>query len=96
MDVVPVYETVTEQDDPAAVREMLAAGEIDFVTFASSSTVKNLVKLLGDAALLKKAKIIAIGPITAETCEALGLKPTAVAKEYTIDGMVRAIREHRG
>ena len=96
VDVVPVYETVTEQDDPAAVREMLAAGEIDFVTFASSSTVKNLVKLLGDAALLKKAKIIAIGPITAETCEILGLKPTAVAKEYTIDGMVSAIREHRG
>ena len=96
VDVAPVYETVTEEDDPAAVRAMLAAGEIDFVTFASSSTVKNLVKLLGDAALLQKAKVIAIGPITAETCEALGIKPTAVAKEYTIDGMVSAIREHRG
>ena len=96
VDVAPVYETVTEEDDPAAVRAMLAAGEIDFVTFASSSTLKNLVKLLGDAALLQKAKIIAIGPITAETCESLGLKPTAVAKEYTIDGMVSAILEHRG
>ena len=96
VDVAPVYETVTEEDDPAAVRAMLAAGEIDFVTFASSSTVKNLVKLLGDAALLQKTKVIAIGPITAETCESLGIKPTAVAKEYTIDGMVSAIREHRG
>lgn len=95
VDVAPVYETVTEEDDPAFVRELLAAGDIDFVTFASSSTVKNLVKLLGDAALLKKTKIIAIGPITAETCASFGLTPTAVAEEYTIDGMVSAIRAHR-
>lgn len=94
VDVAPVYETVTEAEDPAAVRELLAAGAIDFATFASSSTVKNLAKLLGDASLLKKTKIIAIGPITAQTCESLGLTPAAVAEEYTIDGMIRAIREH--
>ena len=86
---------MTEAEDPAAVRELLAAGAIDFATFASSSTVKNLAKLLGDASLLKKTKIIAIGPITAQTCELLGLTPAAVAEEYTIDGMIRAIREHR-
>ena len=95
VDVAPVYETVTEAEDPARVRELLAAGAIDFATFASSSTVKNLAKLLGDASLLKKTKIIAIGPITAQTCESLGLTPAAVAEEYTIDGMIRAIREHR-
>ena len=95
VDVAPVYETVTEAEDPARVRELLAAGAIDFATFASSSTVKNLAKLLGDASLLKKTKIIAIGPITAQTCESLGLMPAAVAEEYTIDGMIRAIREHR-
>lgn len=94
VDVAPVYETVMADEDAAQVRKMLAAGEIDFVTFASSSTVKNLIKLIGDISLLKKARGIAIGPITAQTCEELGLKPAAVAREYTIDGIVEAIREN--
>ena len=92
MDVAPVYETVASTEDPSDVKAQLAAGEIDYVTFTSSSTVKNLVKLLGDADLLKKTKVVAIGPVTAKTCESLGITPAAVAEEYTIDGLVETLR----
>ncbi|MBQ9377545.1 MAG: uroporphyrinogen-III C-methyltransferase [Schwartzia sp.] len=93
VDVVPVYETVPEEGDPGELRKMLEAGEIDGATFASSSTVKNLIKRLGDAELLAKTKIIAIGPVTAETCESLGLTVAAIPEAYTIDGLVRAAVE---
>ena len=72
---------------------MLEAGEIDAATFASSSTVRHLVSRLGSAEPLAKTKIVAIGPVTAETCEKLGLTVVAMPKEYTIDGLVQTTVE---
>ncbi len=45
VDVVPVYRTVQAPPDPATLAA-LAAGEIDVVTFTSSSTVTNLLAML--------------------------------------------------
>ena len=45
VDVVALYETVREDPDPAAVEAAQAA---DYVTFTSSSTVRNLLDALGD------------------------------------------------
>jgi uroporphyrinogen-III synthase len=62
------------------------------VTFASSSTVRNLVSLLGDEAEVLKSKAMAcIGPVTAATAAELGLKVDIVAEESTIPGLVEAI-----
>ena len=91
VDVAPVYETKEADVDAAEVKEMLAAGEIDFATFASSSTVRNLVKIIGDASLLAKTKVVAIGPVTAETCGELGIKVAAMPEEYTIDALTNAV-----
>ena len=44
VDVVALYETVAEQPDPAAVE---AAQDADYVTFTSSSTVRNFVDAVG-------------------------------------------------
>ncbi|MBQ9365575.1 MAG: uroporphyrinogen-III C-methyltransferase [Schwartzia sp.] len=93
VDVAPVYETLPSGVDAGDVVRSLKEGKIDFATFASSSTVKNLVKMIGDAALLKNTKTVAIGPITAKTCEDEGLNVAAVAKEYTINGLVEAVIE---
>ena len=73
----------------------LRAGEIDVATFASSSTVRNLVTLLGDdLEPLRRCKIASIGPITASTVEELlGRPPDVVAQEHTIPGLVRALVE---
>ena len=80
-------------DGGAALTRKLADGEIDIVTFTSSSTVKNLCAILGSAEPLRHAKCVAIGPITAKTCEALGIRLAAVAEEYTIEGLIETIRE---
>ena len=75
----------------AAVRN----GEIDVVTFTSSSTVKNLATLLGgDLSALSNATVVCIGPIVAETAREHGLTPHVVAEEHTIEGMVAAMRAY--
>ena len=79
--------------DGAALAKKLTNGEIDIVTFTSSSTAKNLCAILGGAEPLQHVKCVAIGPITAKTCEALGIRPAAVAKEYTIEGLIETIKE---
>lgn len=91
VDVVPVYETKEADVDSAEVKKMLAAGEIDFATFASGSTVRNLVKIIGDASLLQKTKVVAIGPITAGTCKELGIEVAAMPDEYTIDALAKTV-----
>ena len=96
VDVVPVYQTVmaeTSVEERANLREELENGEIDFVTFTSSSTVVNLVKLLGGIEPLKGVKTACIGPVTAETARKHGIEPAIVASRYTIEGLVEAMRE---
>lgn len=93
VNVVPAYQTVTGDTDGQALAAKLAAGEIELVTFTSSSTVTNLLTLLGEngAQLVAGAKVACIGPITADTCWQHGIKPDIIAEEYTISGLVEAI-----
>jgi uroporphyrinogen-III synthase len=75
----------------------IRAGRIDIATFTSSSTVRNLVAMLGEADALTgegRPLIACIGPITAETARELGLKVDVTASEYTIEGLVAALRDH--
>ncbi|MDO8683108.1 MAG: uroporphyrinogen-III C-methyltransferase [Armatimonadota bacterium] len=92
--VVIVYETVLEDSDSADIKQMLDDGEIDIITFTSSSTVKNFVALIGEngkSSLPEGVTIACIGPITAQTAEEYGLKPDIIADEYTIEGLVHAL-----
>ena len=93
VDVVPVYRTLTADTDGKMLAEKLKSKEIELVTFTSSSTVTNLLDLLGaqGTELLKNAKVACIGPITADTCLEHGITPNVIAEEYTIKGMVKAI-----
>ncbi len=95
--VAPTYRTITADTDGKDLRDKLADGTIDMVTFTSSSTVTNLLTLLGDngAEMIAKAKVAAIGPITAATCVEHGIKPDIIAEEYTIKGMMKAIDESK-
>jgi uroporphyrinogen III methyltransferase/synthase len=49
VDEVTLYRAVVPSEAPADALEMLRRGEIDIVTFTSSSTVQNLVELLVDS-----------------------------------------------
>lgn len=95
--VVPVYQTFPESACMDMVREKLRAGELDILTFTSSSTVRNFISMFGEEGreelfkLLKGVKLAAIGPVTGKTLRDNGLPVDVEAKEHTIDGLIEAI-----
>ena len=94
VDVVPAYETVLDDSGSGVLRDMLESGDIDIITFTSSSTVKNFVALLDGydfSRLPAEVTIACIGPITADTARELGLRVDLVAEKYTIPGLVDAL-----
>ncbi|MCX8035466.1 MAG: uroporphyrinogen-III C-methyltransferase [Candidatus Sumerlaeia bacterium] len=99
VDVIPVYRTVP--DKPVNAREIvkeLLAGKIDTITFTSSSTVENFVRAVGRknfARFAGKTKIASIGPVTSKTLRDYGACPAIEARDYTIEGLVRAIKAQR-
>jgi uroporphyrinogen III methyltransferase/synthase len=99
VDVVEAYRTVAPVVDSAAVKRRLQAGEIDIVTFTSSSTAINFAQLFDGMALTEimgTAAIACIGPITAKTVEDLGGKVAIMAREATIEGLVQALVAYSG
>jgi uroporphyrinogen III methyltransferase/synthase len=95
VDEVTLYAAEIPQHPKGLGMERLRAKEIDFVTFASSSSVRNLLTMLGDdLEPVRRARIACIGPITASAVEELlGREPDIVAAEHTIEGLVRALEE---
>ena len=90
---VVAYRTVTPPESKQLATELLSGGSVDVVTFTSSSTVENLIGILeGDASKLNGAVVACIGPITAASADAAGLKVDVVASEHTIPGLVEAIK----
>lgn len=92
--VIDLYDTCPEKESALKLRECLKRG-VDLVTFASSSSVKNFVELLGKdyRRLLKGTSLVSIGPVTSSTIREYGLKVNKEARVYTIDGLVEAIRK---
>ena len=83
--IAPAYRTLAEA--PA----LIDFDALDLITFTSSSTVKNFVAAYGVDAL-KKIPSAAIGTITAQTLEGFGITPAVVAKEFTVGGLVDAVK----
>lgn len=96
VDVVAAYRTVSGEADRERVRELLAAGRIDLITFTSSSTVLNMMALLGEEAgeLLNKAVVACIGPVTAMTCRDHSIRHDIIAEEFTVSGLVESVKRH--
>jgi uroporphyrinogen III methyltransferase/synthase len=95
--VVTAYQTLAPSEpDRARLRGLLERGEVDVVTFTSSSTVENTLEALAPdgAALLERLTVGSIGPITTETAERRGVRVTVTAAESTSDGLVRALERH--
>ncbi len=83
-----VHEIAAYRTSPVADRSA-PLGPVDAVTFTSSSTVRGF---LAGGPVPAGAKVICIGPITAQTARACGLKVTAVAEQYTEDGLIDALQ----
>ena len=93
VDVLPVYRTVPPEVDPE-VRDRVARGAVDVVSFTSSSTVTHLCGLFDAdelAVVQARVKAVCIGPITARTAREAGFEVAAVAAVYTMPGLVDAL-----
>jgi uroporphyrinogen III methyltransferase/synthase len=87
---VAAYRTVSDGTGSEGVRAQLDAGEIDWVTFTAGSTVRSFAELLGADA--GKARVASIGPITSAALRERGMRVDVEAEEYTIPGLVQALR----
>jgi len=90
---VAVYETKIASALPQSLEEALDAGRVEWITFTSSSTVKNFATLLGAKyrERLGQTNLASIGPITSTTLRELGLQPTIEAGTFNVEGLVQAI-----
>jgi uroporphyrinogen III methyltransferase / synthase len=92
---VTAYRTVADFANRDTVAERLDRSEIDWITFTSSSTVRNFLDMLKiDRVRASGAALASIGPTTSAALREAGLEPTVEAAEYTIPGLVEAIVKH--
>ncbi len=103
VDVVEAYETVIPESSRQRLRAALKSQKQrpHWITFTSSSTVRNFVALLTEGRGRgrprhmgkdpDRVRFASIGPITSSTLRAFGLPVDIEAREYTIPGLIKAI-----
>jgi uroporphyrinogen-III synthase len=103
VDVVEAYETVIPESSRQRLRAALKSQKTPphWITFTSSSTVRNFVALLAEGrgrgrprhlgTEADRVRFASIGPITSSTLRAFGLPVDIEASEYTIPGLIKAI-----
>ncbi len=88
VDVLALYETRAEDAPAQLLQEALAA---DYLTFTSASTVRFLLRALGEQRPSAATRIASIGPITSGALREHGLEPHVEASPHDIDGLVQAL-----
>lgn len=94
VDVVEAYETLPPLQGRERFELLVDERPLDMIVFTSSSTVTNLVEMMKPESLRETVKgtvIAAIGPITKQTAEKLGLEVQVQPHQYTIPALVDAI-----
>ena len=94
VDVVEAYRTVA----PAGLAEHASevfARKPDWITFGSSSAVKNLIAAAG-APALAHFKLASIGPVTSATIRENALNVDAEGAPYTMEGLLAALVKAEG
>jgi uroporphyrinogen III methyltransferase/synthase len=90
VDVVEAYRTGAPADAARRAREIFGAAKPDWITFTSSSTVRNFLAAAGRDALAG-VRVASIGPVTSATLVEAGITVDAEAAVYTTEGLVEAI-----
>jgi len=94
----PIYETTSTAISSQELVTLLQSHEVDWITFASSSSVKNLFQLFSETdtkwLFQSKIKMACIGKITASTVREYGLDVHVTAKIQTLDGLVQSLIEY--
>lgn len=92
-DSIQIYTTITHQAAQGKLQELLLSEKIDYITFASPSTVDAFINLTEDSSLYKSRKVVCIGTTTEERAQTVGFSNTITPKTFTIEGMLAAIHE---
>lgn len=96
VEVAEAYETAVPNFAPGELERLLTPAP-DLVTFTSSSTISNFVKLLGERKVhqaLASVAIASIGPVTSDSVRGLGLDVAVQAHESTMAGLASAVQEY--
>ncbi|MDF2441208.1 MAG: uroporphyrinogen methyltransferase / synthase [Abditibacteriota bacterium] len=94
--LAPCYRTLTDNSNVESARAAIEKGEVDWVTFSSSSTVTNFLDALGRNFIAEHRacfRVACIGPITAQTAAENGLAPDAVAESAGIEALIAALEK---
>lgn len=97
VDVVSAYQNLPPAPkDTERIRSLIDPAEVDAILFTSSSTVRNLLDVLGRdaAAQLNSLALFSIGPVTTQTAERLGLRLAATSPDQTIESLVATARAY--
>ena len=91
---VPIYRIVTAKGKCKWLVEKISAGEIDWLVFASSSSVRAFFEQIqADTVNSSNAKVASIGPVTSEQLKSLGVRVDVEASEHTVDGLLNAVEQ---
>jgi uroporphyrinogen III methyltransferase/synthase len=96
VDVVPCYRTVRGEIDPNAVQRLRERSP-DLLVFTSSSTIRNLINILGPErgrSVLQESTVAVLGPVVGNTAQSFGKRPEIVPSENTVPALLKAIREY--
>jgi len=89
---VTAYHTVPDCSGAERVAELLAAGQVHWITFTSSSTVRNFFRAVAaDAVRSSGARMVSIGPVTSAALAEFELAANVEADPHTTGGLVDAI-----
>lgn len=97
VNVLTGYTNTPETEIESTLRDRIAGGAMEAVTFASPSSVAAFVEMIGvDLPALSGAAMIAIGPTTADAMRAHGLPVHATAETSTVAGFVETLASYFG
>ncbi len=92
VDVVNAYRTLNSGRKKEEFEELFMENKVDVITFTSSSTVTNFVKIMGaDYSLPPHVQVACIGPVTAATARKAGFNIDIQQDEYTMEGLVQSL-----
>jgi len=95
--IASVYQTIKVRRVSADLKRRLLGGEMDAVTFTSSSTVDGFMLHFNARErkrIFEKTRAAAIGPITAQTLKTYDIRPAIRAPRYTIESLAKALVKH--
>lgn len=91
VDDIPIYDTFYEESTIINIGEEFDSGNIDFVVFTSSSSVKGFVNVVKKADYTN-INAICIGKQTKDIADSFGMK-TTMSKMATLDSLIEKVEE---